>query len=66
MDSEEYMYTRTRTSTGWTKKKGLLLQTNKHFVFRNYYSVGRRNLSTWSTHEYFLLTNFDVQQNSSF
>ena len=52
--------------TGWTKKKGLLLQTNKHFVFRNYYSVGRRNLSTWSTHEYFLLTNFDVQQNSSF
>ena len=34
----------------------------KHFVFKNYYSVGRRNLTAWSTHEYSLLSNFDTLQ----
>ena len=38
----------------------------KHFVFKNYYSVGRRNLTAWSTHEYSLLSNFDTLQISSF
>ena len=32
MDSEEYMYTRTRTSTGWTKKKDYFYkQTNTSY-----------------------------------
>ena len=38
----------------------------KHFVFKNYYSVGRQSLTAWSTHEYSLLSNFDTLQISSF
>ena len=38
----------------------------KHFVLKNYFSVGRRNLTAWSTHEYSKLSNFDTLQISSF